>query len=44
MAAEGFVEKPETLLSAIRALVEREEDMYGVIRSTPGLLRVIPLF
>jgi hypothetical protein len=33
----GFCTHPETLLSAIRALVEREEDMYGVIRSTPGL-------
>lgn len=33
----GVCTKPETLFSAIRKLVEHEEDMYEVVRTTPGL-------
>lgn len=33
----GFCTEPEILLAATRSIVEREEDIYTVIRSMPGL-------
>lgn len=33
----GFCTEPEILFSAIRAFVENEEDVYQVVRDTPGL-------
>jgi len=33
----GFCTKPETLLTALRTTVRREDDIYRIFRTTPGL-------